>query len=105
MFALYIILGWVLIGIVALTYFYYRKDLKMTSRTTGHVVSATRREVQLANSRREETVVTAQYIVGGKTYELAHVFPGRDPSRFPAGMRVPVKYNPSDPKMAKIPTA
>jgi hypothetical protein len=104
MFALYIILGWVVLAIVTLTYFYYRKDMKMTSATTGQVISATNREVRDGQSRRDETVIVARYTVGGREYELSHVFLGRNAERFPSGRSVPVKYNPSDPKMAKIPT-
>jgi len=104
MFALYIIMGWIVLGIVVLTYFYYRKDLKMTSSTTGEVISATNREIRNDQGRRDETVVVARYTVSGREYELSHVFLGKSADRFPAGRSVPVKYNPSDPKMAKIPT-
>jgi hypothetical protein len=103
-FALYIIMAWIVLGIIALTYFYYRKDLKMTSSTTGEVISATNREIRNDQGRRDETVVVARYTVSGRQYELSHVFLGRNADRFPAGRSVPVKYNPSDPKMAKIPT-
>jgi Protein of unknown function (DUF3592) len=103
-FALYIIMAWILLGIIALTYFYYRKDMKMTSATTGEVISATNREVRDDNGRRDETVIVARYSVSGREYELSHVFLGRSADKFPVGRVVPVRYNPSDPKMAKIPT-
>lgn len=77
----------------------------MTSSTTGEVISATTREIVLKGSRRDETIITARYAVGGKTYELSHAFFGKLADRFPPGFSVPVRYNPSDPKMAKIPTA
>jgi hypothetical protein len=104
-FALYIILAWVVIGIVSLTYFYYRKDMKMTSSTTGRIISSSHREIRHDRGRRNETVIVAQYTVAGQNYELSHIFAGRNPDRFPAGRAIPVKYNPNDPKMAKIQTA
>jgi hypothetical protein len=102
-FALYIIVAWIVLAIIILTYFYYRKDFKMTSATTGQVISAAEREVNDDRGRRDETVVIAKYTVSGREYELSHVFLGRSAGKFPAGRTVPVKYNPSDPKMAKIP--
>jgi hypothetical protein len=104
LFALYIIMGWVLLGAVALTVFYWRKDMKMTSTTTGEVLSATSRERIVDDRRRDETVVVAKFTVTGKEYEVSHVFPGKIANRFPAGRSVPVRYNPSDPGMARIPT-
>ena len=103
MFALYIIIGWLVVGGVALIFFYWRKEMKMTSTTTGSVVSATSREIRDDNGRRDETVVLAKYTVSGRDYEISHVFRGRIAERFPAGRAVPVRYNPSDPKMARIP--
>jgi hypothetical protein len=104
MFALYIIMGWIVIGTAALTYLYYRKGMKMTSRTMGRVISATDREVRDDRDRRDETVVICKYTVGGRDYEISLVFRGRTADRFPSGREVPVWYNPGDPKMAKIPT-
>ena len=104
LFPLYIIMGWIVIGTAALTYLYYRKGMKMTSHTMGRVVSATDREVRDDRGRRDETVVVCKYSVSGRDYEISLVFRGRTADRFPNGREVPVRYNPGDPKMAKIPT-
>jgi hypothetical protein len=103
LFALYIILAWIVLGGITLIYFYWRKEMKMTSTTNGAVVSATSREIRDENGRRDETVVRAKYTVSGRDYEISHVFRGKIAERFPAGRAVPVRYNPSDPKMARIP--
>jgi hypothetical protein len=103
MFALYIILFWLALGGIALVVFYWRKEMKMTSSTTGSVISAENREVRDDAGRRDETTVVAKYNVSGKDYEVKHIFRGRFADRFPPGRSVPVRYNPSDPKMARIP--
>src|SRR5271155_2308132 len=97
-------MGWMLLGAVVLTVFYWRKEMKMTSSTTGEVLSATDRERIVDDRRRDETVVVAKFTVAGKEYEVTHVFEGKFANRFPAGRSVPVRYNPSDPGMARIPT-
>jgi len=103
LFALYIIMFWIAVGGVALIFFYWRKEMKMTSSTTGEVVSATNREIRDENGRRDETMVVTKYTVSGREFQLSHVFRGKLADRFPAGRAVPVRYNPSDPKMARIP--
>ena len=105
MFALYIIVFWLLIAVVAVTYLYYQKDMKMTSTTTGEVISATYREIRDDSGRRDETVVLCKYVVSGREYQVSVVVRGKNVERFPAGRNVPIRYNPSDPKMSRIPTA
>jgi hypothetical protein len=102
MFPLYIILGWFIVGIIVTTYFYYRKDLKMTSSTRGIVVSAENREIRTENLRRDETVIHCQFDVSGRKFEVDGVLRGKLADKFPAGRKVPVRYNPGDPSMAKI---
>jgi hypothetical protein len=103
-FALYIILAWLLVGGIALIVFYWRKEMKMTSSTRGEVISATSREIRDENGRRDETILQVLYTVSGREYEISHTLRGKIADRFPAGRPVPVRYNPSDPKMARIPT-
>jgi hypothetical protein len=103
MIALYLILFWILIAIVLLTRYYYSKDMKMTSTATGSVVSAENREVRDDRGRRDETVVTCQFTAGGKDYQVTKVFRGRNAERYPAGRKLPVRYNPADPAMSRIP--
>jgi hypothetical protein len=103
MFALYLIMFWLAVGGIALVVFYWRKEMKMTSSTTGWVVCAQSREICDDAGRRDETVVVAKYTVSGREYEISHVFRGKFADRFPAGRSVPIRYNPSDPRMARIP--
>jgi hypothetical protein len=102
MFALYIILFWVIVAIVILTRYYYSKDMKMTSTTTGVVVSAENREVRDQYGRRDETVVVCEFSVGGREYRVVKVFRGRNAEKYPAGRKLPVRYNPADPGMARV---
>ena len=104
MFALYIILGWLLLGGVSLIVFYWRKEMKMTSSTKGLVISATTQEIRDQSGRRDETTLRVRYTISGQDYEISHTLRGKIADRFPAGRSVPVRYNPSDPKMARIPT-
>ena len=104
MLPLYLIMGWMALGGLALVFFYWRKSMKMTSPTTGEVVSATNREINDDRGRRDETVVTARFKVLDRNYQVSHVFQGRIADRFPVGREVPIRYNPSDPRMARIPT-
>jgi Protein of unknown function (DUF3592) len=103
MVALYIILFWILLAIVILTRYYYSKDMKMTSAATGAVVSAENREIRDGHGRRDETVVTCQFSVGGKDYRVVKVYRGRNAKRYPAGRKINVRYNPADPGMARVP--
>jgi Protein of unknown function (DUF3592) len=103
MIALYIILFWILLAIVILTRYYYSKDMKMTSTATGSVLSAENREVRDDHGRRDETVVTCQFNVGGRDYQVMKVFRGRNAERYPVGRKLPVRYNPADPSMSRIP--
>jgi hypothetical protein len=103
MIAIYIILFWIVLAIVALTRYYYSKDMKMTSAVTGSVLSAENREIRDEHGRRDETVVTCQFAVGGKDYRVVKVYRGRNAERYPAGRKINVRYNPADPKMARVP--
>jgi hypothetical protein len=103
MIALYIILFWIVLAIVILTRYYYSKDMKMTSAATGAVLSAENREVRDKHGRRDETVVTCGFNVGGRDYQVTKVYRGRNAERYPAGRKLPVRYNPADPGMARIP--
>jgi len=103
MIALYIIVAWIVVAIILVTKYYYNKEMKMTSATTGLVISALNREVFVKGSRRDETVVACEFTVGQQTYQVARVFPGRNAERYPVGRKMPVRYNPSDPAMSMIP--
>lgn len=102
MVALYIVVGMVLVGCVALTALYHHDALKMTSSTTGQVVSVDQREVRDENERREETVIVCRYQAAGRDYEMTKVLRGRQASRFPTGSQVPIRYNPGQPEMSRI---
>ena len=102
MIALYLILGWLIAGTIAAIVFYHRKELKMTSSAAASVVSATDREIRDAHGRRDETVVVAEFTVGGRPYRVTHVYPGRNAERFPPGTKLPVRYNPGDPSMSIV---
>jgi hypothetical protein len=103
MIALYIILFWIVLAIVILTRYYYSKDMKMTSTSTGSVLSAENREVRDDHGRRDETLVTCQFTVGGRDYQVMKIFRGRNAERYPVGRKLPVRYNPADPAMSRIP--
>jgi len=103
MIALYIILFWVLVGVIGVTWFYYSHDMRMTSEATGSVVSAENREVHdKIHGRLDLTVVTCQFIVGGKPFEVVKTYRGRNAQNFPAGRKLHVRYNPADPTRARI---
>ena len=102
MVALYIVVAMVLIGALALTALYHHDALKMTSSTTGQVVSADQREVRDEKERREETVIVCRYQVSGRDYQMTKILRGRQAPRFPAGRELPIRYNPGHPEMARI---
>lgn len=102
MIGIYIVLGMVVAGAIALIFFYHQKRLKMTSNTVAEVVRTEQREVRDENERRDETVVRVRYTVGGHIYEMEHVLRGRQAARYPAGRTLTVHYNPADPEMARI---
>ncbi len=99
---LYIVLGFFIAGAILLTCLYHRKEIKMTSTTTGQVISATQREIRTTDLRRDETIIVCSYSVAGHTYQLQHTLPGRKASRFPPGAPLTIRYNPTVPKMARI---
>jgi uncharacterized protein YpmB len=103
MIALYIIVVWIVIAIILVTKFYYNKEMKMTSPATGSVISAVNQEIFVKGARRDVTVVTCEFVVGERKYQVARGFPGRNAERYPPGRKLPVRYNPSDPSMAMIP--
>jgi hypothetical protein len=100
--ALYIVVGFVFVGIVIIFFLYYSKGMKMTSYTNCQVVSAEERVVRDANERREETHLLCKYSVRGEEYQIAHVVRGLNAKRYPPGSELTVWYNPNVPTMAKI---
>ena len=102
MFGLYIVGGMVLAGAIVLVFMYHQESLKMTSSTTGEVVSADQREVREADERREETVLVCRYTVAGQAYTIERVLPGRQATRFPAGRPLSIRYNPGAPERSRI---
>ena len=102
MIGIYIVLGFFIVGAVLLVFFYHQRRLKMTSVTSGRVVSSAQREIRDEKERRDETVVVCAFNVAGREYRLEHVLRGRQAARFPAGKSIPVYYNPSDPLMSRI---
>lgn len=103
--ALWIILFWIVVGIAVLTRFYYSKEMKMTSETTGTVVSATEREIIDEKGRRDETQIVCRYVVGQTPYEITHTLRGRNSNRLAPGTPLKVLYNPGNPAMARIPVS
>lgn len=102
MLGLYIVVGMVLVGAIALVVLYHHDSLKMTSSTNAQVLSADEREVRDENERRDETIVTCSYTVGGREFQMQKILRGRQASRFPAGRPVPIRYNPGHPEMARF---
>jgi hypothetical protein len=102
MIGIYIVLGFVIAGAIALIFFYHQKRLKMTSATLAEVVRSEQREVRDENERRDETVVLVRYKVGGQTYEVEQILRGRQAARYPAGRTLTVYYNPADPEMSRV---
>src|SRR5476649_2236441 len=103
MIALYIILFCIVLAIVILTRYYYSKDMKMTSTSTGSVLSAENREVRDDHGWRDETLVTCQVTVGGRDYQVMKIFRDRTAEPYPVGRKMTVHYNPADPAMSRIP--
>jgi hypothetical protein len=102
MIGIYIVLGFVVVGAIALIFFYHQKRLKMTSTTVAEVVRSDQREVRDEQERRDETVVRVRYKVGGQTYEAEQVLRGRQAARYPAGRTLTVHYNPAEPEMSRL---
>ena len=102
MFVFYVVGAMALAGAVSLILIYHSKSLKMTSTASGRVVRAEEREIREPTSRREETLVVCQYVVGGREYRIERTYHGRQAVRFRDGTELPVRYNPANPSMAKI---
>jgi hypothetical protein len=102
MIGIYIVLGMVVVGSIALIFFYHQRRLKMTSNTLAEVVRADQREVRDEHERRDETVVLVRYQVGGQKYEIEQILRGRQAARFPAGRTLRVYYNPAEPEMSRL---
>jgi hypothetical protein len=102
MAAVWIIIGVIAFTILAMVIASHHPFFKMTSSTTGEVITSDQREVRDDRERRDETVIRFKYAVHGKPYERERVIRGRIADRFPPGSRVPVKYNPAEPDMADI---
>jgi hypothetical protein len=102
MSALYIVAGFVFVGIVVLFVIYYSKSMKMTSYTACRVVTAEERVVRDERERREETHLLCTYSVRGEEYKIEHVVRGLNARAYPPGRELTVWYNPNVPQMAKI---
>ncbi|HZK79414.1 MAG TPA: DUF3592 domain-containing protein [Humisphaera sp.] len=102
---LYIVAGFIFVGIVIIFVIYYSKTMKMTSYTAGAVVKAEERVVRDERERREETTLLCKYSVHGHDYEITHVVRGLRASAYPAGKNITVWYNPNVPEMARIKNA
>jgi hypothetical protein len=102
MFPLIALIIIVLIVSLVLMALYFRPELKMTSQTSGTVVSSTLREVRTETERREETVVVVAYTAVGQKCSMQNVLRGNHTGRFPEGLGVQVKYNPAKPEMAAV---
>jgi len=83
---LYIVAGFIFVGIVIIFVIYYSKTMKMTSYTA-------------------ETTLLCKYSVHGHDYEITHVVRGLRASAYPAGKNITVWYNPNVPEMARIKNA
>ncbi|HET6248663.1 MAG TPA: DUF3592 domain-containing protein [Tepidisphaeraceae bacterium] len=99
---LYIVAGFVFVGIVVLFVIYYSKGMKMTSYTNCTVVQANERVVRDAQERREETHLICKYSVRGQDYTIEHTVRGMNAKAYPPGKELTVWYNPNVPEMAKI---
>jgi hypothetical protein len=102
MYGLYIVAGFIFIGIVVLFVIYYSKGMKMTSYTTCTVVQADERVVRDERERREETHITCKYSVRGIDYTIQHAVRGLNARAYPPGRELTVWYNPNSPEMSKI---
>src|ERR1700722_4650090 len=99
---LYIVAGFIFVGIVIIFVIYYSKTMKNTSCTDGAVVSAEGRVVRDKHECREETTLHCKYSVHGHDYEITHVVRGLRASAYPPGKSITVWYNPNVPEMARI---
>ncbi len=99
---LYIVAGFIFVGIVIIFVIYYSKTMKMTSYTAGSVVKAEERVVRDTQERREETELLVSYSIHGHDYEIKHVMRGLRAKNYPPGKSVTVWYNPNSPDMSRI---
>ncbi|HWE01335.1 MAG TPA: DUF3592 domain-containing protein [Tepidisphaeraceae bacterium] len=102
---LYIVAGFIFVGIVIIFVVYYGKTMKMTSYINGAIVKADERVVRDQQERREETVLVCKYSIRGKDYEIIHVMRGLRADAYPPGKSIIVWYNPNVPEMARIKNA
>ena len=100
--ALYIVAGFVFVGIVVIFFIYYSKGMKMTSYTNCEVVTSEDRVVRDEHERREETHLVCKYSVRGQEYKIEHTLRGRNAKAYPPGRELTVLYNPNVPEMARI---
>jgi len=104
MIALYIVVFWAFVAVVAVTWIYYSHNMRLTSYATGAVISAENREVHdKTHGRQDRTVIVCQYVVSGKKYQVSKVFRGRNADRFPVGREFQVRYDPAHPEKSQIP--
>lgn len=102
MFPLYVIAGFIFVGVVIIFAIYYSKSMKMTSFTEGQVVSSEDKVIRDERERREETHLVCSYSVRGVDYQIPHVIRGHLARLYPPGRSIIVWYNPTSPEMAKI---
>ena len=98
----YIIVGVVVLVILAMIVASHHPTFKMTSYTSGKVVSVNEREIKLETGRRLETELICTFTAGGAQRHITHVLRGRQASRFPVGKDVPVRYYPANPDLARV---
>ena len=87
---------------ILLAKFYLTDQRRMTSQTTGRVVSAAQRVIVDESARRTETEVVARFTAGGQEHEVRRVLKGERARQFPPGREIAIKYNPGEPWMADL---
>lgn len=102
MFVLYIVGGFIFLGVVIIFCVYYSKSMKMTSYIDGEIVRSENRVVRDERERREETLLICKYSVRGHDYQIERTIRGNRAKLYPPGKKIVVWYNPTSPHMAKI---
>jgi hypothetical protein len=82
--------------------FYLTDRRRMTSQTTGRVVSAEQRVIVDSTARRTQTEVVARFTAGGHEHEVRRVLQGERARQFPPGGEISIRYNPGRPWMAEV---
>ncbi len=87
---------------VIMARFYFTNARRMTSHTTGQVVSSEER-VRIENDRRHvDTHIVVRYSAHGRELTLARVVRGGFARKYPPGLELNIKYNPAEPEMADL---